>query len=60
MLKKIEDARKWLKGKKTYVLAITGAVGIVMAWAAGDISGMEMFQQLWGMGIVATFRAAIG
>lgn len=37
----------WLQGKKTYITAVLGAIGAVMAWANGDITSQSLIIALW-------------
>jgi len=43
-----------LKGKKTYITAITGILGAVGAYLVGEMSLADAFQVVWPL-IAATF-----
>lgn len=40
--------KDWLKGKKTYIVAILGIAGAVMAWATDDMGWIEALKVIGG------------
>lgn len=50
---------EWLKGKKTYIVAISTIVGAVAAYATGTIQVKEMIAAIVGAIMVMTTRAGV-
>lgn len=56
--------QKWMKGKKTYILAGLAFCVVFVGFLAGDLSFMEFmqtdeFKWLWAIITAATLRAGI-
>lgn len=48
-----------LSGKKTYITALLGALTAIGAYLAGDLSGADTLQAVWGAVMAATIRNGI-
>ena len=46
----------FLSGYKTYILAALAVLSALAGYAMGDLSLMDMLQQIWMGGIAASFR----
>ena len=49
----------WLKGKKTYITAIAGALAAVGGWLGGEMSIVGMFQSVWAALSVVFIRLGV-
>lgn len=52
--------KEWINGKKTYILAITGMIGTVVAWASGQIDLATMIRDIVVCGLAVFIRNGIG
>ena len=43
----MNKVREFLQGKKSYIMAIIGLLGAVMAWADGQIDGAGLVAGVW-------------
>lgn len=61
MLRRIFTVKilEWLKGKKTYIVALSAIIGAIAAYATGEILLKEMIVVIVGAIIAMTERAAI-
>ena len=50
---------EWFNGKKTYITAIAGLVGSVVAWAQGAISTLQLIQAVWACLVAIFMRNSI-
>lgn len=51
--------RQWLQGKKTYITAIIGLLGAVIAWADGQIDGVALLAAVWAAAQAVFIRAGV-
>ncbi len=51
--------RKWLKGKKSYLVAIAGILASIIAYANGEIDTMQLIIAILGSAGLTSIRAAI-
>jgi hypothetical protein len=49
----------FLAGKKTYIAAVTGIVGAVGAYLAGEMTLIEALQAIWPLVTVAFLRKGV-
>lgn len=52
--------RQIFQGKKTYVVALGGALTAIGAYFTGDIDSIELAKALFNAVVAATIRAGIG
>jgi len=51
--------REWLRGKKSYIVAVIGFLGAVVAWTEGSISGTGLLAALWAAAQTCFLRAGL-
>ena len=51
--------RAFLKGKKSYIVAVLGFLGAVVAWSENEISGTGLLSALWAAIQTCFIRAGI-
>lgn len=51
--------RQFLKGKKTYIMAIVGVLTAVAAWADGQIELTSLVGAIWAAAQTAFIRAGV-
>ena len=51
--------RAFLKGKKSYIVAVLGFLGAVVAWSENEISGTGLLAALWAAIQTCFIRAGI-
>jgi membrane associated rhomboid family serine protease len=51
--------REFLRGKKTYLTAIIGALGAVVAWADGSIDVIGLAGAIWAAAQACFIRAGL-
>jgi hypothetical protein len=51
--------REWFKGKKTYLTAIIGLLGAIVAWADGSVGVMGLLAAVWAAALAIFARAGI-
>ena len=56
----VNKVRDFLKGKKTYVTAVIGLAGAVMAWANGQIDNVGILAAVWAAAQTCFIRAGVG
>ena len=56
MFKKVQD---WLKGKKTYLVALAGIVAAVLGYTNGDLTVVEAIGTILAALGVGTFAAKV-
>lgn len=56
----IQKIREFLKGKKSYIVAVTGLIGAVVAWSEGQLDGSGLWAALWLAAQAVAMRAGIG
>lgn len=49
----------WLKGKKTYILAVVGVIYALSGWYLGKIDTQTMINMAWAALTAAALRAGI-
>ncbi len=55
----MNSIRNFLKGKKTYITAVIGLLGAVVAWADGDMSTMSLLGATWAAVQACFIRAGL-
>ncbi len=55
----MSKARKWLKGKKAYVMAAIGLAGAVVAWSDGQIDTLALLASVWAAVQAICIRAGL-
>jgi hypothetical protein len=55
----LEKVRVWLRGKKTYLVALSAIVASVIAYTNNSIDAKDMWQQVVGLILTMTVRAGI-
>ena len=55
-MQKIKD---WLKGKKSYLVAVGAILGVVVAWSAGEMGDLAAIQAVVAAVMAMTLRAGI-
>lgn len=55
----MKNLLKWLSGKKTYIVAFSGVVSAVAAYATGQISTFELVASIFGGTGLATLRSGV-
>jgi len=53
------DIKKWLEGKKTYIVAIVAIVAVAGAWATGQQTAEAAVTEIVGLILAMTFRGAV-
>lgn len=56
----IQRIREFLKGRKSYIVAVTGLVGAVVAWSEGQLDGAGLWAAVWLAAQAVALRAGIG
>ena len=56
----MDKLRKFLKGKKTYLVAAVGVLGAVITWADGSIDMMGLLGAVWAAVMGCFIRAGVG
>ena len=51
--------REFLRGKKTYITAVIGLLGAVVAWADGQIDTVSLLAATWAAAQTVFLRAGI-
>ena len=51
--------RAFLKGKKSYIVAVIGFLGAVVAWSENEISGTGLLTALWAAVQTCFLRAGL-
>lgn len=59
MLETITKIREFLKGKKTYLVAVAALVTATIAWSQSEITGVQYLQTLFVALQTAFIRAGI-
>jgi hypothetical protein len=49
--------RLWLQGKKTYITALVGFVGAILAWSNGQIDLTGLLEAAWVAIMACTVKA---
>lgn len=55
----MSKTRKWIDGKRAYLLAIIGGLSALAAWAAGQIDTLALLAAIWAAGEAIFIRAGI-
>ena len=55
----MSSIRNWLKGKKSYIMAVIGVLGAVVAWGDGQIDLMALLASIWAAGTTVFLRAGV-
>lgn len=55
----ITKIRDFLAGRKTYILAVVGALTAVAAWSTGEIDGEKLVVALYAAATAASMRAGV-
>lgn len=55
----MNTVREFLKGKKTYILAVVGIVTAIVAWSEGGIDTQALIGAIWGGIASMTIRAGV-
>jgi len=56
----MNKVREFLKGKKAYITAAIGLLGVVVAWADGQIDTLALLAGVWAAAQACFIRAGIG
>ena len=56
----MNKVREFLKGKKAYITAVIGLLGVVVAWADGQIDTLALLAGIWAAAQTVFIRAGIG
>jgi hypothetical protein len=59
MENRMDNFREFLKGKKTYITAVIGLLGAVVAWADGQMTGMALLAAVWAVAQTVFIRAGV-
>jgi len=51
--------REWLRGKKSYMMAVVGVAVALVAWSENEISGTGLLAALWAAIQTCFIRAGI-
>ena len=57
--KMLDNLRKKISGKKTYLVAVVGMLGAVLAWVNGSVETTEMVNTVIGCILSMTIRSGI-
>jgi len=55
----MDKVRTFLAGKKTYLLAIAGALMALVAWSVGEMDTKTLIEALFAAAMGSTLRAGI-
>jgi hypothetical protein len=55
----MNKVREFLKGKKTYITAVIGLLGALVAWADGQIDTVALLAAVWAAAQAVFIRAGI-
>jgi drug/metabolite transporter (DMT)-like permease len=56
----LTNIRNFLKGKKVYLTAAVGIVGVLIAWGDGSLTNMQALGMLWAAAQTIFLKAGVG